>query len=139
LTGKVLPDAERIGQGLGAGAGEGKEKVVAFHARMPKDGQALARLFAVKPAQTEVQEVTEDLSLPSKQIAVSQWIWLDSQPLSAQQLKVGDVVHLTLHREEEHTELKSLFVKDELIEGIAADRFHDATDWDVELMKAGSQ
>lgn len=55
LTGKVLPDAERIGKGLGAGAGEGKEKVVAFHARMPKDGQALARLFAVKPAQTEVQ------------------------------------------------------------------------------------
>lgn len=55
LTGKLLPDAERIGKGLGAGAGEeGKQKVVAFHARMPKDSQALARLFSVKPAQTEV-------------------------------------------------------------------------------------
>jgi hypothetical protein len=55
LAGKVLPDAERIGKGLGSGAGDGKEQVVAFHARMPKDAQALARLFAVKPAQTEVQ------------------------------------------------------------------------------------
>ncbi|RBP41387.1 hypothetical protein DES53_107219 [Roseimicrobium gellanilyticum] len=65
LAGKVLPDAERIGKGLGAGAGEGKEKVVAFHARMPKDGQALARLFAVKPAQTEVQvhgSTTEEMA-----------------------------------------------------------------------------
>ena len=84
----------------------------------------------------EVQQVTEGPPLPAKQIAVSHWIWLDAQALSAQQLKVGDVVHLTIHREDEHTELKSLFTKDELIEGLAADRFHDATDWDVEVMKA---
>ncbi|QIF04031.1 LamG-like jellyroll fold domain-containing protein [Roseimicrobium sp. ORNL1] len=86
----------------------------------------------------EVQEVTEGPPLPSKQIAVSHWIWMDAKALPAQQLKVGDVVHLTLHHEEEHTELKSLFVKDELIEGIGADRFHDATDWDAEIMKAGA-
>ena len=86
----------------------------------------------------EVQEVKEGTPLPSKQIAVSHWIWLDSQALSTQHLKVGDTVHLTLHREEEHAELKSLFVKDELLEGLGADRFHDATDWDVEIMKTSS-
>lgn len=55
LTGKLLPDAARIEKGLGAGAGEeSRQKVIAFHAKLPKDPASLARLFAVKPEQTEV-------------------------------------------------------------------------------------
>lgn len=56
LTAKVLPDAAKVAKGLGPGAEvEGRQKVQAFHERMPKDGPALARLFSAKPAQTEVQ------------------------------------------------------------------------------------
>jgi hypothetical protein len=56
LTAKVLPDTAEVAKGLGPGAeAEGRQKVEAFHARMPKDGPALARLFSAKPTQTEVQ------------------------------------------------------------------------------------
>ncbi|QIF04028.1 hypothetical protein [Roseimicrobium sp. ORNL1] len=56
LTAKVLPDATKVAKGLGPGAEvEGRQKVQAFHERMPKDGPALARLFSAKPTQTEVQ------------------------------------------------------------------------------------
>jgi hypothetical protein len=56
LTAKVLPDGAKVAKGLGPGAEvEGRQKVEAFHARMPKDGPALARLFSAKPTQTEVQ------------------------------------------------------------------------------------
>lgn len=83
----------------------------------------------------EVVEVKEGSPLPNKQIAVSHWTWLNAQPLPAQKLKLGDTVELTLHKEEAHDELKALFVKDELIEGLTADRFHDAGDWDMEITK----
>lgn len=83
----------------------------------------------------EVISVREGGPLPGKQIAVSHWVWLGAQPLDAQQLKVGDTVELSLHREEEHAELKNLFVKDELIEGLAADRYHDVADWDDKIKK----
>jgi hypothetical protein len=78
----------------------------------------------------EVVELKEGGPLPAKQIAVSHWAWMGAKPLWAQKLELGDVVELTLHREEAHEELKSLFVKDELIEGLTAERFHDAGDWD---------
>lgn len=81
----------------------------------------------------EIQEIREGTPLPNKRIAISHWSWLNAQPLPAQKLKVGYVVELTIHREESHEELKSLFVKDELIEGLTADRFHDAGDWDMQV------
>jgi hypothetical protein len=55
MTRKLLPDAEKIAKGLGAGAGEeGKQKVITFHSRLTKDEGSLSRIFAVKPEQTEV-------------------------------------------------------------------------------------
>lgn len=66
ITGKLLPDGPRIDKGLGAGAGEeGRQKVHAFHARLPKDASSLARIFTVKPGQTEVAvhaATTEELA-----------------------------------------------------------------------------
>jgi hypothetical protein len=83
----------------------------------------------------EVLEIKKGGALPGKHIAVSHWSWLGGIPLPAQGLKLGDVVELTLNREEDHPELKSLFVKDELIEGLTAERFHDAADWDAEIVR----
>jgi hypothetical protein len=83
----------------------------------------------------EVLETKKGGALPGKQIAVSHWSWLGGTPLPAQGLKRGDVVELTLNREDDHPELKSLFVKDELIEGLTAERFHDAADWDAEIVR----
>jgi hypothetical protein len=70
---------------------------------------------------------------------VSHWAWLDAQALPAQKLKLGDVVEMTLQREDAHDELKALFVKDELIEGLTAERFLDTTDWDDEITKHKAQ
>jgi hypothetical protein len=83
----------------------------------------------------EILEVKEGEPLPDKRVAVSHWAWLDAQPLPGQKLKLGDVVEMTLHREEAHEELKALFVKDELIEGLTAERFLDASDWDMDLLR----
>lgn len=129
--------------------------IVAESKRDPlKEWKVVARLIEASPVPTlqefqpytealvrhlyEVVEVKEGGALSAKQIAVSHWVWLDSQVLDAQDLKVGDVVHLTLHREEEHAELKSLFIKDDLIEGLAAERFHDAGDWDARVDRGGA-
>jgi hypothetical protein len=83
----------------------------------------------------EVLEIKKGGALPGKHIAVSHWSWLGGVPLAAQGLKMGDVVELTLNREENHPELKSLFVKDELIEGLTAERFHDVADWDAAIVR----
>ncbi len=125
--------------------------IVAESHREPlKSWKVVARLVEASPVPTlqefqpytealtrhlyEVLKVKEGGPLPDKQIAVSQWVWLGSQALDAQRLKVGDVVELTIHREENHPELKSLFVKDDLIEGLAAERYHDAGDWDAKVV-----
>jgi len=83
----------------------------------------------------EILEVKEGGAWPEKRVAVSHWSWLGGKALSAQGLKVGDVVELTLHREDAHEELMGLFVKDELIEGLAAERFHDVGDWDSAIAR----
>ncbi len=55
LAGRLLPDEARLDKGLGAGAGaEGRQKVLAFFAKLPRDEASLARLFNAKPEQTEV-------------------------------------------------------------------------------------
>jgi hypothetical protein len=82
----------------------------------------------------EVLEIKKGGPLSGKQIAVSHWSWLGGTPLASQGLKLGDVVELTLNREEDHPELKSLFVKDGLTKGLTAERFHDAADWDAGIV-----
>ena len=65
------------------------------------------------------------------QIAVTQWYWMGGQPMPAQSLKAGDTVLLKLHQSENHQEIGQLFTKDDLITGMTAPRFHDASDWDT--------
>jgi hypothetical protein len=117
----------------------------------PAEWKVIAKLVEASPTPTlrEFQPYTEALTrhlyevveskegglTPGQRIAVSQWAWLNGVALPAQKLQSGDVLQLTLHREEAHEELKGQFVKDELIDGLTAERFHDASDWDQQLVK----
>jgi hypothetical protein len=80
------------------------------------------------------KNLSGDGTLP-KRIAVTQWAWLGGVAMPTQSLKVGDQVRLTLHESESHPELKQLVVKDDLIEGLAARQFHDASEWDEPVRK----
>jgi hypothetical protein len=71
----------------------------------------------------------------SKQIVVTHWAWLDGQAMPAQDLKVGDVVDLMLQPKEVHTEISSLFVRDDLGSGFDAEQYFDIGDWSRPIKK----
>ena len=55
LVKSLLPNAERLDKGLNPKLPAAtRDKIVAFHAKVPMDDAALAKLFAIKPDQTVV-------------------------------------------------------------------------------------
>jgi len=82
-----------------------------------------------------VETSTSGQKVEPKQIVVTHWAWLDGQAMPAQDLKVGDVVDLMLQPKEVHTEISSLFVRDDLGSGFDAEQYFDIGDWSRPIKK----
>ena len=88
----------------------------------------IRRLFEVK------RNLSGDGLLPPR-IVVTQWVWLGGRPMPAQDLKVGDMVILTLEEPQAHPELHSLYVKDQLTEDFDALQLIDVSELDEPVMR----
>lgn len=65
-------------------------------------------------------------SFTEKEIVVSQWCWLDAQPMPAQKLKPGDEVELRLQSLEQNPQVKSLVNRDDVNGGLEALQYFEA-------------
>ena len=61
-----------------------------------------------------------------KEIIVSQWCWLDGEPMPAQKLKPGDEVMLRLQRAERNPQIKGLVNRDDVDGELEEAQFFDA-------------
>ena len=94
--------------------------------RVPSLHEILPYKNALVKHRWEIIGIEQGGDFPHKEIVCAQWGWLGGEVMTAQGYKAGDEAVLTLHRLDDHPEVKSLVVKDDLTGGFDADQFFDA-------------